>query len=98
MIRGIQMSSVVGGDPDPFNRPTLPIGQISDGGTGYGLAVNDDAGGWATTNRTLRLTGLNTFTGNVTLGEGILEFDTVTNISGGIHAWSSQVDASVPVY
>ena len=25
-------------------------------------------------------------------------FENVTNISGGIHAWSSQVDASVPVY
>lgn len=56
---------------------------ISDGGNGYGLAINDDAGGWGSTNRVARLTGLNTFTGNVTLGEGILEFDTVTNISGG---------------
>jgi rhodanese-related sulfurtransferase len=25
-------------------------------------------------------------------------FENITNISGGIHAWSSQVDASVPVY
>ena len=25
-------------------------------------------------------------------------FANITNISGGIHAWSSQVDASVPVY
>lgn len=25
-------------------------------------------------------------------------FDTVANITGGIHAWSSQVDASVPTY
>ncbi len=56
---------------------------ISDGGSGYGLAINDDAGGWGTTNRTVRLTGLNTFTGNFTLGEGTVEFDTVTNISGG---------------
>lgn len=59
---------------------------ISDGGSGYGLAVNDDAGGWGTTNRTLRLTGLNTFTGNVLLDSGILEFTTVTNISGGASA------------
>jgi rhodanese-related sulfurtransferase len=25
-------------------------------------------------------------------------FENITNISGGIHAWSNQVDASVPVY
>jgi rhodanese-related sulfurtransferase len=25
-------------------------------------------------------------------------FENITNISGGIHAWSSQVDANVPVY
>jgi rhodanese-related sulfurtransferase len=25
-------------------------------------------------------------------------FDNITNISGGINAWSSQVDATVPVY
>jgi rhodanese-related sulfurtransferase len=25
-------------------------------------------------------------------------FENITNISGGINAWSSQVDASVPVY
>jgi rhodanese-related sulfurtransferase len=25
-------------------------------------------------------------------------FKNITNISGGINAWSSQVDASVPVY
>jgi rhodanese-related sulfurtransferase len=25
-------------------------------------------------------------------------FQNITNISGGIHAWSNQVDASVPVY
>ena len=61
-------------------------GVISDGGSGYSLAVNDDAGGWGTTNRTLRLTGLNTFTGDITLSEGILEFNTVTNISGGASA------------
>lgn len=61
-------------------------GVISDGGSGYSLAVNDDAGGWGTTNRTVRLTGLNTFTGNISLDAGILEFNTVTNISGGASA------------
>jgi autotransporter-associated beta strand protein len=61
-------------------------GIIGDGGNAFGLAVNNDLGGWATTNQTLRLTGLNTFTGNVSLDAGILEYDTVTNISGGASA------------
>lgn len=55
---------------------------ISDGGSGYSLAINDDAGGWGQTNAAARLTGLNTFSGNFTLGEGIGEFDTVTNAGG----------------
>lgn len=58
-------------------------GVINDGGNGYNLAINDDAGAWAQTNGTVRLTGLNTFSGNLALGEGILEFDTVTNSGGG---------------
>lgn len=58
-------------------------GVIGDGGGGFGLAINDDLGGWGTTNRTVRLTGPNTFTGNISLGEGVLEFTTVTDISGG---------------
>lgn len=63
-------------------------GVISDGGNGYGLAINDDAGGsgWAQTNGVVRLTGANTFTGNISLGGGTLEFNTVTNISGGASA------------
>lgn len=55
---------------------------ISDGGSGYALAINDDFGGWGTTNRTARLTSLNTFSGNFALGEGVAEFNTVTGISG----------------
>ncbi len=58
-------------------------GIIGDGGAGYGLAINDDAGGWAQTNGTVRLTGPNTFSGNLTLDAGILEFSTVSNIGGG---------------
>ncbi len=57
-------------------------GIIGDGGAGYGLAINDDAGGWAQTNGTVRLTGPNTFSGNLTVDSGILEFSTVTNIGG----------------
>lgn len=55
---------------------------ISDGGSGYALAINDDAGAWAQTNGTVRLTAANTFSGNFTLGEGIAEFSTVTDIGG----------------
>lgn len=61
-------------------------GIINDAGNGYGLTINDDAGGWGQTNGIVRLTGLNTFTGNVSLTDGVLEFDTVTNISGGASA------------
>lgn len=57
-------------------------GIIGDGGNGYSLAINDDAGGWAQTNGIVRLTGANTFTGNITVADGILEFDTVTGVSG----------------
>lgn len=75
--------SVEGGDADSF---VTISGVISDGGSGYALAVNDDlygtAGVWAT-NTILRVTGANTFTGNVTLASGTLQFTTVTDISGG---------------
>jgi autotransporter-associated beta strand protein len=55
---------------------------IAESGGSWGLAVNDDLGGWATTNRTLRLTAPNTFTGGLTLGEGVLEFSTVSDVGG----------------
>jgi autotransporter-associated beta strand protein len=57
-------------------------GIISDGGSGYSLSINDDAGAWAQTNGIVRLTGQNTFTGNFSLGEGTAEFDTITDIGG----------------
>jgi autotransporter-associated beta strand protein len=83
VLGGNSSISVDGGDADSF--VTLS-GIISDGGSGYSLAINDDAGGWAVTNDIIRLTGANTFTGDISLAEGILEFDTVTNISGGASA------------
>jgi len=79
VLGGNSSISVDGGDADSF---TTISGVISDGGNGYSLAINDDAGGWATSNNIIRLTGLNTFTGNVSLAEGILEFTTVSNIGG----------------
>jgi autotransporter-associated beta strand protein len=83
VLGGNSSISVDGGDADSF---VTIAGVISDGGSGYSFAINDDAGGWGVTNDIIRLTGLNTFTGNVTMGEGVLEFNTVSNISGGASA------------
>ncbi len=80
VLGGNSSISVDGGDADSF---VTISGVISDGGSGYSLAINDDAGGWAITNDIIRLAGLNTFTGNISLDSGILEFNTVTGISGG---------------
>ena len=78
-LGGNSSISIAGGDADSFGTIS---GIISDGGSGYGLTLNDDAGGWAQTNTIVRLTNLNTFSGNFALGEGVAEFDTVTGISG----------------
>jgi autotransporter-associated beta strand protein len=80
VLGGNSSISVDGGDGDSF---TTISGVISDGGSGYSLAINDDAGGWAVGNDIIRLTGANSFTGNISLSEGTLEFNTVTDISGG---------------
>ncbi len=78
-LGGNSSISVSGGDADSL----LNISSvISDGGSGYALAINDDAGAWAQTNTIVRLSNLNTFSGNFALGEGVAEFDTVTGISG----------------
>jgi autotransporter-associated beta strand protein len=53
---------------------------ISEIGGARSLRIND--GTWGGTAGTVRLTGLNTFSGNVTVARGILEFDTVTNVGG----------------
>ena len=54
-------------------------GIISDGGNGYGLALNDDAGGWSSTNGIIRLAGTNTFSGALTVASGTVEFSTAAN-------------------
>jgi autotransporter-associated beta strand protein len=79
ILGGDSSISVDGGDADSF---TTISGVISDGGSGYSLAINDDAGGWAVSNNNIRLTGLNTFTGDVSVAEGVLEFTTVSDIGG----------------
>lgn len=79
VLGGNSSISVDGGDADSL---VIISSIISDGGSGYSLAINDDAGGWGVSNDILRLTGASTFTGNVNLASGILEFDTVTGISG----------------
>jgi autotransporter-associated beta strand protein len=45
---------------------------ISDGGNNYSLAINDDAGGWGTTNGSVRLDAANTYTGGTVLASGTL--------------------------
>jgi autotransporter-associated beta strand protein len=45
---------------------------ISDGGNNYSLAINDDAGGWGTTNGSVRLDVANTYTGGTVLASGTL--------------------------
>ena len=64
-------------------------GIIGETGGSRSLTVNGPAGGgtaWGGTAGILELTGLNTFTGNVDLRGGMLEFNTVTNASGGASA------------
>jgi autotransporter-associated beta strand protein len=55
----------------------------------HALAINDDLGGWAQTNRTIRLSGINTFSGDVTVGGGELEFTTVTAAGGAASSLGS---------
>jgi fibronectin-binding autotransporter adhesin len=83
VLGGNSSISVDGGDADSL---VIISSIISDGGSGYSLAINDDAGAWAVTNDIIRLTGANSFTGNISLSEGTLEFNTVTSISGGASA------------
>lgn len=58
-------------------------GVISESSASAGLTLHDDAGGWGQTNRLVRLAGANTFSGGLTLADGILEFSTVSNVGGG---------------
>lgn len=79
VLGGNSSISVEGGNVNSF---VTISGVISDGGSGYSLAVNDDQGAWAVTNTFLRLTGLNTFSGNLALGEGTLQFNTISDAGG----------------
>lgn len=63
-------------------RASTISGEISELGGSFGLTINDDLGGWGQTNQTLRLTGLNTFTGSITVASGTLEFTTVSDNGG----------------
>ncbi len=63
---------------------TLDIGAIiSETGGSRSIAINDELGAWAVTSRTVRLSGANTFSGDISLTEGTLEFATATNAGGG---------------
>lgn len=63
-------------------RPLIISAVISDGGLSRSLAINDELGAWAVTSQTIRLLGANTFGGDISLKEGTLEYNTVTNIGG----------------
>lgn len=63
-------------------RPFEITGVISETGGSRSLAINDELGGWTVTSRTIRLSGANTFTGDISLTEGVLEFSTVSDIGG----------------
>ena len=81
VLGGNSSISVEGGDANSF---ATISGVISDGGNSYGLAIHDDAGAWAATNTRFRLTGANTFGGNITLASGILEFTTASTVAGSV--------------
>jgi autotransporter-associated beta strand protein len=57
-------------------------GVISETGGARSLTINDDLGGWGATNGIVRLTAANTFTGGLTVADGVVEFATVSNIGG----------------
>ena len=57
-------------------------GVISETGGSRSLAINDELYAWGVTSRTVRLSGNNTFSGDLSLTEGALEFSTVSNIGG----------------
>jgi autotransporter-associated beta strand protein len=55
---------------------------ISETGGARNLSLNDELGVWGVTSQAIRLSGANTFTGNVHINEGRLEFSTATNAGG----------------
>ena len=57
-------------------------GVVGETGGARTLTINDDLGGWAQTNGIVRLTAANTFTGNVAVADGFLEFGTVSDVGG----------------
>jgi len=86
-ILNITNSIVLGNDASisyqgNASRPFEISGIISETGGARSLAINDELGVWAVTSRTIRLSGANTFTGDLTIDEGALEFSTVSNIGG----------------
>ncbi len=88
---GIQSPLTLAGDVTLAGPGSLSLSGAGTGGTAvfsgvisgaHALAINDDLGGWAQTNRTIRLSGVNTFSGDVTVAGGELEFTTVTAAGG----------------
>ena len=95
---GIQSPLSLTGDVAMAGPGSISLSGAGTGGTAvfsgvisgaHALAINDDLGGWAQTNRTIRLTGVNTFSGDVTVGGGELEFTTVTAAGGAASSLGS---------
>ena len=64
-------------------RPFEISGVISETGGARSLAINDELGGWGVTSRTIVLSGANTFSGDLSLTEGALQFSTASNAGAG---------------
>jgi autotransporter-associated beta strand protein len=95
---GIQSSLSMTGNVTLAGPGSISLGGAGTGGTAhlsgvisgaFALGINDDLGGWAQTNRNVRLSGVNTFTGDVTVAGGELEFTTVTAAGGAASSLGS---------
>ncbi len=86
-ILNITNSIVLGNNASiSFNGSTVRTmeisADISETGGARSLSINDDLGGWNQTNDTVRLSGTNTFSGDLIHASGTLEYSTVSNIAG----------------
>lgn len=82
VILGANASIHTSGGGTTGYQPVLIDGVISDGGSGFSLLLNGDTT-WGSNNyQVIQLAAANTFSGNLTLAAGPLEFSTVSNIGG----------------
>lgn len=67
-------------------RPLEISAVISETGGTRSLAINDDLGGWGQTNQVVRLSGANSFSGDLTVTAGVLEFTTASDGGGAANS------------